>query len=109
MRLTELEPQFLVIEEPQKRHRYVDDIVGADGVMFLCPKCFRANGGSVGTHWVLCWALHVPLTESPGPGRWELVGTGYGDLSLRAVQSSVELTSGCRWHGFVTNGEVTGA
>lgn len=107
MKLTELEPTFLVIEEPEKCYRRVDEIVGADGVMFLCPKCFAENGGSVGTHQIQCWAPHVPLTESPGPGRWELVGTGYANLTLRAGSSSILLTDGCRWHGLVTNGEVT--
>lgn len=107
MKLIELEPTFLVIEEPGKIYQMVDEIAGADGVQFLCPKCFAENGGPVGTHSVLCWAPHVPQTESPKPGRWELVGTGYADLTLRAGSSSILLTSGCKWHGLVTNGEVT--
>ena len=32
----------------------VDALTEADGVWFLCPKCFAANGGAVGTHAVIC-------------------------------------------------------
>lgn len=79
----------------------------ADGVMFLCPKCFAANGGSVGTHRVICNRPRVP--QSPkrvGPGRWEFVGTSMDDLSLVAGSSSVKLLGGCEWHGFVKNGNA---
>lgn len=113
MKLTDLEPSFLVIEEPGKTHRKVDEIAGADGVVFLCPKCFKVNGGPRRTHQVLCWAMHVPVdgpnAERPGPGRWALVGTGYDDLTLRNGSSSVLLQGGCGAHFHVTNGEVTDA
>jgi hypothetical protein len=40
-----------------------------------------------------------------------MVGTGFDDLTLNAdppgTARSVLLTSGCGWHGFVNNGEVT--
>ena len=108
MKLTELEPKFLRRETDRSWYE-IDDLSKADGVMFLCPKCFRANNGRVGTHVVICWSPKVPQTTSPGPGRWNLVGTGYVDLSLVAGSSSVQITSGCRWHGFVRNGEVTEA
>jgi len=108
VRLTELDPEFLVVEGPD-RWRRTDDIRGADGVIFLCPKCFAANGGPIGTHRVICWSPKVPPDMDPKPDRWNLVGTGYEDLSLVAGSSSILLTSGCRWHGFVKGGEVTGA
>jgi hypothetical protein len=78
----------------------------ADGLMFLCPKCFTANKGSVGTHRVLCWFRgRVPDDAKPGPGRWELEGS---DLSNFTLRPSVDLTpgGGCNWHGFVTNGSA---
>lgn len=111
MKLTDLDPTFLVIEEPGRIYRHVDEIAGADGVFFLCPKCFRDNGGPVGTHSVLCWAPHVPKTESPGPGRWQMVGTGYADLTLTAASSSILLTGehGCQAHFYVRAGEVVDA
>jgi hypothetical protein len=140
MRLTELEPQFLVrevtpnvaneiVNDPavgsasgfhtelrdRVSHRYVNSIAEAQGVMFLCPKCFAANGGRVGTHIVICWSRSrgVPDDAQPGPGRWTLEGTGYADLTLNgdAVGGggarSVLLLGGCAWHGFITKGEVT--
>jgi hypothetical protein len=131
VRLRELDPWFLKILDDKTDQR-VDGIAEADGVMFLCPKCFVHNGGEVGTHRVLCWRPRVPQTRDPKPGRWELVGTGFDDLSLVAGSSSVLLKSFCArpgcpnwhgwpegggppcadprcagWHGFVKNGEVT--
>src|SRR5581483_251899 len=108
MRLLDLEPEFLVIETPTS-FRLTDDIKGADGVWFLCPKCFAANGNSnIGTHYVICWAPHVPQTISPRPGRWEMLGTGAANLTLRAGSSSVLLTGdgGCKAHFFVKNGAI---
>lgn len=110
MRLTDLEPHFLLFEAgwESKTFRMTDELAGAHGVEFLCPKCFQANGGRVGTHVVICWTPQVPQTESPTPGRWELVGTGYQDLTLRAGSSSVFLPGpGCGAHFFITKGEIT--
>lgn len=78
----------------------------ADGVMFLCPVCFKANGGSKGTHSVICWRPHVPQTVDPKPGRWEFKGTGIDDLTLFAGSSSIKLDSGCQAHFFVVMGKV---
>jgi len=63
----------------------------------------------IGTHMVLCWFRDrgVPDGETPGPGRWQVSGSGLGDLTLAP---SVHLTgAGCGWHGFVRNGLVTSA
>ena len=90
---------------------FVDSIEMAQGVEFLCPKCFAANGGPVGTHAVVCWSSSrgVPDKATPGPGRWRLVGTSFADLSLMeepGKSRSVLLEGGCTWHGFVTNGDA---
>lgn len=106
MNLQQLEPRFLKITVPSKEHRFVDDIAEADGIRFLCPKCYQANIGPVGTHGVICWAPHVPQTELPTPGRWNLVGSGYADLSLVAGSSSVLLRGGCNAHFFVEHGQI---
>lgn len=87
---------------------FVDTITEAQGIEFLCPKCF----GSGGQHAVVCWSRSrgVPDDASPGPGRWTMEGTGYHDLTLNGDPPgnarSVLLMGGCAWHGFVTNGEV---
>jgi hypothetical protein len=106
VRLTELAPQFLKIEEAGKLYRHVDTIDEADGLTFLCPKCFGTNSGNVGTHYVCCWLPRVPQTEKPTPGRWEMEGSGYGDLTLVAGSSSVLITSGCMAHFFVRSGGI---
>lgn len=139
MRLTDLQPQFLRHEVRMETYQVVDgdpdtwrergcpthDVTGprmympmvdkieeAQGVEFLCPKCFAANGGPVGTHIVVCWSRSrgVPDDASPGPGRWMLVGTSYEDLTLDGDPPgnarSVQLTAGCGAHFHVTAGEV---
>lgn len=107
MRLTELEPKFLTIKDGDtKTYGVQDEIAGADGVMFVCPLCFQ-NQGRPGSHSVICWAPQVPQTFFPVPGRWELLGTGYEDLTLRAGSSSVHLTGpGCGAHFFIENGAI---
>lgn len=108
LRLTELEPQFMQRND-DTHFTYVDSISEADGIIFLCPLCFENNNKSnIGVHMIICWNLSVPQTTEPTPGRWNLIGTGYKDLSLQADSSSILLTGdGCKWHGFITNGEVT--
>ena len=107
--LRELEAIFQRIVTPGREYEHVDRLEDAQGVMFLCPKCFEANGGSVGTHWVLCWFLDrgVSPDEDPKPGRWGALGTGIDDLELKAGSSSVLLLGGCNWHGFVRGGKAT--
>lgn len=89
----------------------VATLAEADGVGFLCPKCFAANNGPVGTHGVICWFEDkVPDDAFPGPGRWNPVGTSLDDLTFVPGKRShsVLLTGeGCAWHGFVVNGDAT--
>ena len=113
MRLRDLDAKFLCLEAPD-RWRCEDVSIGqAHGVMFLCPKCFAANGGPRGTHSVICWSRSrgVPDAQSPGPGRWRMDGTGIDDLTLNADPPSnarsVQLEGGCMWHGHVTNVDAT--
>jgi hypothetical protein len=111
MKLLDLKPVF--IARTDQGHRPVERIEDAEGVRFLCPKCFAANGGSRGTHSVICWGPTVPQTVSPKPGRWTLVGTSLADLTLNGAHGksrSVLLTgAGCGWHGYITDGEATDA
>lgn len=138
MRLVDLEPQFLryemqehdqatsaIIREPGKYPVFVSvpTIAEAQGVEFLCPKCFVTKGGPIGTHAVICWSSSagVPDDAQPGPGRWKLVGTGFADLTLaeepgksRSVALNCEClepdgSKGPGWHGYITGGEATNA
>lgn len=119
MKLTDLDARFIRYEE-RDGHVYiheVDTLDEAQGVRFLCPVCWQANKGPVGTHSVMCWSRSrgVPETATPRPGRWKLDGTGLHDLTLNGDSAtdpgggarSVLLYSPCAWHGHVTNGEVT--
>lgn len=107
MKLTDLEPEFYRIDDESTYHA-VKTVAEADGIMFDCPKCFQTNGGPVGTHKVMCWRPHVPQTMRPAPGRWEMQGTGFDDLTLVAGSSSVFLTGegGCKAHFFVRGGNI---
>lgn len=115
MKLTELEPEWLQYRSTPDGRRSmmrVESIQDAHGMKFLCPKCFVANGGPVGTHMVVCWFEgRVPDYAVPGPGRWTPAGSGFDDLTfvpgVRRSQVSVLLTGGCGWHGFIANGEAT--
>lgn len=109
MRLTDLEPEFYKIIEPGKLWGRVDTLAEAQGIQFLCPKCFAENGGPVGTHVVACWFTNrgVSADEHPKPGRWNVSGTGFHDLSFTPPGAhSIQITGGCNWHGFLENGEI---
>lgn len=110
IRLLTLEPQFLKYTSLEG-YRQVDTLAEADGILFLCPKCFAAsNATREGVHSVVCWFEDkVPDTAVPGPGRWNPTGTGYDDLSFVPGKrsNSVLLVGGCAWHGFITDGGAT--
>lgn len=103
----------MVIAEPGRLYRYVAGLAEAQGVQFLCPKCFASNAGRVGTHMVRCWfrGRGVSDDEFPKPGRWTPAGSGLDDLTFvpgePAMPVSVLLTGGgCGWHGFVVRGDA---
>lgn len=106
MRLSLLEARFIKYLSDREYLR-VDTIAEATGVQFLCPKCFQANKGPIGTHMVICWDPSVPQSMGPRPGRWKLVGTSLEDLTLIAGSSSILLSGPCAWHGYVTRGDAT--
>ena len=109
MRLTDLEPQFLKAM-PDGSSLFVETLVEADGIKFLCPKCFSEAEPKHGFHSVICWFTgKVPADKTPGPGRWNPSGTGYHDLTFVGPGAvSVHLSGGgCGWHGFIRNGEAT--
>jgi hypothetical protein len=110
--LRELDAEFIA-STPDGMRR-VATIEEAQGVMFLCPKCFRSNGGKVGTHSVVCWSRSrgIPDEKQPKPGRWTLHGTSLDDLQLEGDPvgrpRSVLLLGGCAWHGFINGGHAVG-
>ncbi len=107
MRLSELEPQWLKWTD-DTHHQIVAAKELADGILFLCPKCIqdKAEVARRGIHSIICWNPHIPQTTNPKPGRWNLVGSSFEDLTLTAGSSSVLLNGGCNAHFFITNGEI---
>lgn len=90
--------------------RYVParSLAKAQGMRFLCPLCWVANKGRIGTHSVLVgFARRAPpglfSCDSGGKdSRWIVTGTSIEDLTLRP---SIWLKGeGCGWHGYVTKG-----
>lgn len=112
MRLRDLEAEFLRFTGKGTHLRGEVPLAEADGILFVCPKCWTDAGKREGAHSVICWFVgRVPDDTLPGPGRWTPSGTGIDDLTFipgnppRPV--SVALTGGCSWHGFVRNGDAT--
>src|SRR5437870_5677116 len=57
-----------------------DTLADAQGVWFLCPKCFVENGGVVGTHSCQVTFAGRGVTKSQGvqgspPPRWNVSGS----------------------------------
>ena len=95
---------------PAGGHYAVDTLQEADGVQFLCPKCYAEIGSRPGVHSVICWFVgRVTDDVSPGPGRWTPQGNSIADLTFvpsPGRSQSVALLAGCMWHGFVVNGDA---
>lgn len=97
------------VSGPRECVVFVETLEEAQGIEFLCPKCFVVNGGSRGTHW--CNVSFEGRGVAPelgshgthGPSRWGVTGTGFGDLTL---SPSILLDGGCGWHGWIQAGEV---
>jgi uncharacterized protein DUF6527 len=99
-----LEAHFITIKEGSFLST-VDTLVEAQGVMLLCPKCFAANDGAVGTHSIIVpfEARGVPAHILGGLARWQVSGTSLADLT---ISPSIQLIGGCAWHGFIRNGDA---
>ena len=100
MRLVDLEPTFFRMPEGQV-WPHADSLDQAEGIRFRCPVC--------GNHTIVCWQPNVPQEHPPTPGRWEMSGTGFEDLTLsnkKRGHSVVLPGDGCKAHFFVRNGEI---
>ena len=104
MKLANLEATLIKATGPQSFQCGVN-MAEAQGVMFLCPTCYKKNGGSVGTHSVIVW-WKDPGALLDGNPTWNMTGTGLDNLSLSPSIDLTKSPGGC-WHGFVTNGEAT--
>lgn len=103
------EADFEQVTGPREHREQVEHLAEADGVAFLCPKCyFDEPVGPVGTHSVICWFVgRVPDDVDPRPGRWVPAGSGLVDLTFVGPNAaSVQITGGCNAHFYVKHGTV---
>jgi hypothetical protein len=116
MQLTELEPEFIRYENRNEGagfrewHIRVTTFAEAQGLLLLCPKCFAEAGSNIGVHLIQVTFADKGVPDELGshnkagkPTRWNVTGTGYADLT---TTPSILIESGCKWHGFITNGEI---
>ena len=107
MRLLDLEPQYYRIVTP-KSYAEVHSIAGADGLLFFVSEVLCEEQGSRRHAYGDPLAASCLAGLQSESGRWEFLGTGYGDLTLKADSSSVFLSGdgGCQAHFFVKNGSL---
>lgn len=107
MRLTDLNPQFLNsggegISQADGSPAPLRTGVGVD---FDCP-CGNHDDGH------RCYVPFAnPLDGGPGlhgERGWQRTGETFEALTLTPSILRVRGRGGCGWHGFITNGEVTG-
>lgn len=97
---------------PVQHEIHVNNLVEAQGIWFLCPECLVKNNGPVGTH--MCDVTFEGRGATPDQGshdpdgkpvRWNVSGTGFGDLTLTpSIQVYCRPDGG--WHGYITGGAV---
>lgn len=108
IRLTDLEAQFITYDDAVWKNSL--SVVDASGVMFICPRCFIDNDGSIGTHSIICWFADrgVPPEQDPKPGRWRPgASSSIGDLTFVGPDAvSIQIIGSCNAHFFVRNGQV---
>ncbi len=86
-------------------------VAEAQGIIFLCPKCFTENGGARGTHTVMVTFSgrgvpdDVGSRGTAGPTRWTATGDSIERLST--TPSILLPPPCCGWHGYLTDGHAT--
>jgi hypothetical protein len=106
--LAELEPHFVRESGGNRGSTHVDTFDTAQGISFLCPKCFDLNDGPTGTHSILIWFEGRGVADDTRPlARWAVSGSGLADLTLSPsinLDAPGRATNGCDWHGWITGG-----
>jgi len=96
-------------------YRHVETLAEADGVWFLCPKCYVKNGGVLGTHMIAigfadrdCLPGSYSQDRNGVDTRWNVSGADIDSLTLTPSidLSQPEIVSCCGWHGFVGSNGV---
>lgn len=120
LKLTDLEPRFVVYETVDAREHtrfarpdsdgvlHPIPFIESQGIEFLCPICFVKNNGALGTHLCSVTFAGRGATDTQGSHneegkavRWNVSGDSFENLT---TTPSILLIGGCGWHGFITNG-----
>jgi hypothetical protein len=104
MKLTELQPVLLEHREFEGDVHCVAaaSLESAEGLAIMCPAC---RGGNDHRHVFWTHRGLTPHTVRLSPGRWRLVGTGFGDLTLEPdppTEAAILIGAprmGCSWRG----------
>lgn len=92
MKLTDLDPDFISNSAGERI-----------GIGFLCPACREQK-------------IYVPFNDKSAALNWKQTGDTFDTLTLKPSvdarhvnfkDSAPHDLRECRWHGFITNGEVT--
>ena len=83
----------------------VQTVAEADRVMFVCPMQGCSHRIAVDFAGRNTPDEACIRNDQGRPVRWNASGSTIEDLTLTP---SILILSGCKWHGFVTNGETTG-
>jgi|SRR5581483_523604 len=108
MKLIDLEPRLFRLADingDSASLERVDSLAEAQGIRFVCPKCFVSNNGPIGTHYIICLFRDkgIPNNIMQTIARWFVSGKDFSDLTLTP---SILLPDNCMWHGFITNGMI---
>lgn len=107
MKLTELNPQWLGSGGDGVSDRDGNPVPVREGVMLTldcpCGGCGRP----------LAVPINNPLDGGPpvhgrADGAWQRIGDTFETLTLTPSIQRMD-PNGCRWHGFITNGEIVNA
>jgi hypothetical protein len=129
MKLRELDATFVGRWNDSGYHRFAQTIEpGVQGLCFQCPICAvgKVHGEEAGVgyaedaHYVLVWfanpiaaAVAPPEADSKPHHRWTFAGSSIDDatltpsVNLDIPNPETGVTSGCRWHGWVKDGDAT--
>jgi hypothetical protein len=89
VKLTDLNPKFW--RDPAMADDEEPTLQTTALLTFDCPRCGPEH------------RVNVPLKPKHSGG-WDREGDTLETVTLRP---SIQVVDGCRWHGFVTNGEIT--
>ena len=92
--------------EMRERQIEVATLSEAQGLRMRCPVC-KNHGLAVAFAGRGVLDHHGSQNRDGKPSRWQVSGTGYGDLTLHPSVDCTSPQSPNCWHGWVKNGVVT--